>query len=227
MKIETFRLKTQNILSALTEYQKKMELQLKAVQEDEYNRFDKWAEQQAEPEDGFDKELIWEINGDYYRWTYDFMFPRSLRYSFMVLLFLVLENQLTGLCDEIAKRRSLSVRLKDLKGDILERSKTYLHKIANVPTIDQSHWIKIEDLSKVRNCIVHALGKVELSVDRKRLAYLASEGWGISISDDSSPEPGVLVLTPEYCAHAVDDMDIFFRDLFDSAGFARVDFKMF
>jgi hypothetical protein len=80
-----------------------MELQLDIAAKDEQQRLLDWI-QTLDPED---RSVMTEVVHDKYVWTHDFLFHRSLRYSFIVLLFLILENQLYELCDEIKKRRDL------------------------------------------------------------------------------------------------------------------------
>ncbi len=147
------------------------------------------------------------------------MFPRSQRYSFIVLLFLNLENLLTRFSDGIKKRDGHLIRANDLKGDIIARSRMYLHKIAKIPDLSQSIWEAIEDLSKVRNCIVHTLGEVALSSDQKRIRDIATQGTGLSIGN-SDLNDGFIVLEPAYCEKAVKDVYLLINDLFDKAGYS-------
>jgi hypothetical protein len=212
MYIDFFRIDTSNLLDGLAEYLEKLEGQIPAIQFNEKKSLEGWAEIEDVDSDEFDAAL------DEYKWTYDYFFPLSLRYSFVVLLFLVLENQLRMLCDEIMKRRSLNLQAADFSGNALKRSRIYLEKVVGIENID---WEKLEDLSKVRNCIVHTLGKVDLSRDKERLHQLAEQGVGISISAGESPDEGVILITPEYCTQSVANVRKFFDNVFDAAGFGQ------
>ena len=210
MKIDFFRIDTTNILHGLAEYQKTMEAQLPVIQELEQSSIEAFRNHDLP------NILPYESMMEEYDWVYRYFFPRSLRYSFIVLLFLVIEHQLNQLCDEIKKRRNLPIRANEMSGDVLKRSKAYLHKVAGVSI---KNWESLEDLSKIRNCIVHVLGKVELSKDGKHLKQLAKKNIGISISDEDSHEEGFLVISAEYCESAVHLAKQFFDEIFDGADF--------
>lgn len=139
----------------------------------------------------------------------------------MVLLFLTVENQLYGLCDEIKKRRSLPIRAKELSGDAIAKCKTYIRKVAGITNVNDELWQKVEDLAKIRNCIVHTLGKVEFSSDQKRLRDLAAKDIGVSISEDYPLDKGVLLVTPDFCKQSVEEVTRLFDEIFDAAGFDR------
>lgn len=213
MRIEVFRIETTNLLRGLVNYHKKMESQLCSIKDEE--------EEKLRSLELDDTEEMWALESqrEAFCWTYDFFFPRSLRYSFVVLLFLTLENQLYGLCDEIRKRHNLPIRAKDLSGDAIARCKLYLQNLAGINKVDEQLWVEIADFSKVRNCIVHTLGKVELSSDQKRLRDLAFKAKGLSISNETSPEKGILIIEADYCSQSLQHVTRFFDELFDAAGF--------
>lgn len=210
MKIDFFRIETANIFHGLTEYQKTMEAQLPIIQEREQSSIEKFRD------DNLRNALPYESMMEEYDWVYEYFFPRSLRYSFIVLLYLVIEHQLNQLCDEIKKRRNLPIRSNEMNGDALKRSKVYLQKVAGISI---KNWETLEDLSKVRNCIVHALGKVELSKDDKHLKLLVKKNIGLSISGKESQEEGFLIVNAEYCESAVRIAEQFFDEIFDAADF--------
>jgi len=222
MRIEWVRIETENLLESLSRYQVSMESKLGELVVEAKVNMDEWFEvlQQDEidltPDEWFAQEQMAE---DEYDWTYKFMFPRSLRYSYIVLLFLVIESELVGLCDDIKERRGIPLRANELKGDTIARTKSYLRKLAGLALLDDQLWLAVEDLGKVRNCIVHALGKVELSNDQGRLRELATKNIGLSISGDGYPDEGLLILTAEYCKSATQNVQALFTALFDLAGY--------
>jgi hypothetical protein len=187
-----------------------MEAQLPIIQEHEQSSIERFRDRDLP------NTLPYESMMEEYDWVYERFFPRSLRYSFIVLLYLVIEHQLNQLCDEIKKRRNLPIRSNEMSGDALKRSKVYLEKVAGISI---KNWGTLEDLSKVRNCIVHALGKVELSKDDKYLRLLIKKNIGLSISDEESQEQGFLIISAEYCEAAVQIAEQFFDEIFDAADF--------
>ncbi len=216
LNINLFRIDCEGTIEMLRDYQITMETQLVQIQKQETARVTKLL---GEIEDDDDHYIHQDIAADEYHYTYEVMFPRSMRYSFIVLLFLNLEDLLNRFCDHIKERDNISIRSIKLKGDSVERSRTYLHRLARVPGLDSAIWECIEDLSKVRNCIVHTLGKVDQSSDQMRIKDIAKQGIGLTIGDSDILESGQIVLTPDYCRKAVNDASVLIRELFDKAGF--------
>jgi hypothetical protein len=215
MKIDFFRADIESNLDMLRSYQHDMDNQLAKIQKEESDRIDAIL---ARIDDEGEREMYLASAGDEYHYTHEVMFPRSHRYSFIVLLYLNLEDILTRFCERIKERDGRALRVSHLKGDIVERSKLYLHKFAEIPNIPDQIWDSIDDLSKVRNCIVHTLGQVEPSRDRQRLHDLAKMGRGLSIGD-ADLDRGRLVLEPVFCERAVSDVATLMEELFDKAGF--------
>ena len=196
-----------------------MELQLRNVQSDAQKGIQDWIQTFDEE----DKESISRNAQDEYQSVFSDTYPLYLRYSFVVLIYLVLESQLNALCDDIKERKGIPIRATELRGDSnITRCKIYLQKLANLSNIDDKYWETVEDISKVRNCIVHTLGKVELSRDRKRLHEIATENRGLSISNIDLSEQEVLVITPEYCQQAVRDVLMLLQKIFEAAGYEPV-----
>jgi hypothetical protein len=215
MTINFFRIEYESTIEMLSDYQNTMEIQLAEIQKNEKKRIKERLEEIGEDEDQYYSEsmLVEEYN-----YHYEVMFPRSLRYSFIVLLFLNLESMLNKFCDSVKKTKNISIRSKDLKGDSVERSRTYLHKVSAIPEIESVIWDNIEDLSKVRNCIVHTLGDVNLSNDQRRLRDIAIHGVGLTIGNNF-PEDGYIILSDEYCKKGLSDISALIKEVFDKAGF--------
>jgi hypothetical protein len=218
--IDLFRMETGGILKTISEYQSTIESQLKSVQENEQKKLEDWMLKiKAESEDWYQES---DMAQDEYFWTYQYMFPRTLRYSFIVLLFLVFENQLKSLCDILQERRNFPLRANELYGDPLARNKKYIKKMVGITDIDEKLWEKVEDLSKVRDCIVHSLGKIELSKKPGDLHNIVKKSSDLSISSDDSPEEGLLIISQGYCRQAVIDVQNLFTAIFESAGYRDV-----
>jgi hypothetical protein len=207
MNIITFRMRTRSLLSWLTSYYSMLESQIGPLRDEELQILLQTKPNRFEETDTTESEISL---------FYNFVSPRFLRYSFIVLLFLTLESQLNALCDYLKDQQNLPLRVNDLKGDSIARCKTYLHKLAKIHPVDEHLWNNVDDLSKVRNCIVHALGKVELSVDKKRLITIASQSDSLSITDHQTSEDGVLFMKPEYCKQAIKDVGTLFDGLFSA-----------
>ena len=97
-------------------------------------------------------------------------------YSFVVLLYVHVESKLSELCDTIRKARFLPIGSTDLRGSVLERTKRYLFRFASFQQ-GSADWNAIDELTKVRDCIVHTNGNVRFSRDGEYLRRLvAAEG---------------------------------------------------
>ena len=215
MKINFFRADIESTLDMLRSYQHDMDGQLAKIQKEESDRIEAVL---ARIEDEGERDMYLASASDEYHYTHEVMFPRSHRYSFIVLLFLNLEDILIRFCEYIKERDKHELRVTHFKGDIVERSKLYLHEYAKIPEISQQIWDSIEDLSKIRNFIVHTLGQVELSRDKQHLQELANMERGILIGDVDL-DRGRLVLEPVFCERAVSDISTLLKELFDKAGF--------
>jgi len=210
------RIQTTSNLEALSQYQRTMESQFDSAKQQAESELNTWLKDSGEA--AFDEG--WPVEIDEYRQTYEFTFPLFLRYSFLVLLFFSLENELNRVCDEIAKRRSLALRVKDIRASgTIATFRTYLQKVAGLSGLGPTHWEPIMELADLRNCIVHALGKIPSGNEGERLRQIVKKTRSLSISDGDSGQPDVLLITPEYCAQAVAIVDKFFDTLFEAADF--------
>ena len=101
---------------------------------------------------------------DFFAEEYDKIktFQRYFRYSLVVLIFSILEYFLREACDIVKRFKKLELSPNDLKGQGIERVKNFIVKACKIPfPSNSSEWNFIQDLLKVRNCIVHANGKVD------------------------------------------------------------------
>lgn len=208
MKNNSFRFETMTLLSNLVNYQEKMESQKSHIQEMDREKILSWPHLNPDDREGL-------LNGLSYQGSF---FERALRYSFIVLLHLVVENQLVQFCNELKEQRNLPIRSNEMSGDAIKRSKIYLQKVAGISNIN---WTPVEDLSKVRNCIVHAFGKVELSRDENYLRQMEARGNGLSITSwgVGFEEEGILSPNSDFCTSAVRDATTFFEEVFEAASF--------
>ncbi len=141
--------------------------------------------------------------------TYDMLFANYLRYSCITLLLFVLEYQLHEICRAIQEIKPKATPVKKPDKDILKGYRKYLKDEAGIAV----KWDRVFDLNKIRNCIVHASGNVNLSKDKTHLISVAKREKGLSISGinynyNTQTEPlyledGMLVLEPEFCTNAI------------------------
>ena len=141
----------------------------------------------------------------------------AMRYSFIVLLQIFTETQLRSFCWELQTERHLSIGVTDLKGTAIEQIRSFLTKLVGVGAQDfpQKEWEDLRTLQKIRDCIVHAYGRVKDSRDEAFLRELASKGAGISIGDD-----GRLLVVKDFCQQRLVNLRSLFKRLFKAVGWA-------
>lgn len=141
------------------------------------------------------------VDVDALRGSHDFLledFEQKLRYSYVVLLVSSLETILEGMCDAFGDRNDVRVRLNDLRGDLIDRTKKYLRKIRQYDRdLPSTFWEPIQIVISVRNCVVHQAGNVSRSGREASLRSLQEKCEGYSVEDD------LIVLGNGFCEWAL------------------------
>ncbi|HYX71535.1 MAG TPA: hypothetical protein VE732_02085 [Nitrososphaera sp.] len=152
-------------------------------------------------------------------WKHNQLFPNALHYSFIMLLFITVEERLKKICDLVQQKKNLPLRSKDLRGDSIEQGMIFLDKLAGISRDDIKHWPKITDLLKIRNCIVHTSGRIEFSRDKAYLKELIQKNPEyLKLSAHNPPEDKVLIVEHPYCMQSTKDAQEFFEEICEKAG---------
>jgi hypothetical protein len=94
------------------------------------------------------------------------------RYSCIVMLYIVVERELRRLVDNLQVVQQQKLKVKDLKGSYFEQTKKFLDVFYNLDISQCPNYGAVEDLRRIRNCIVHCQGELALcSKDEQK--YLA------------------------------------------------------
>lgn len=118
----------------------------------------------------FKDEAEKQLEGDEYRWTFEKVLPRTLRYPCVVSLLGVIEASLRKICEKIYEYNKLPV--KPRKHEEMKRKNrkdqsfldirlSYIQNVAKIRIPPHSFTASLHDLKKVRDQIVHAEGRVE------------------------------------------------------------------
>ncbi|MBI3603138.1 MAG: hypothetical protein HY205_01640 [Nitrospirae bacterium] len=150
--------------------------------------------------------------------TFNEIFPRCLRYSFLIFLYSVVETDLTALCKEVRKRRNLPEEPVSRKKTPFERCKSFLSKSCGIDFESVPAWEQLKILEKVRNCIVHADGCVQVSRDKEFLERKVASGIGLTLSDHSVSK-GRLYVDQEFCTASSNAAISFFTIVFEQTRF--------
>ena len=175
-----------------------------------------------------DELVEWDLAMQKHDYTFNMLQPNYFRYSCIVLLYLVLENRLGEVCKAAHSSGVLPAPPKP-RGNIIESYKNYLEAAG----ISNRQWEAMSNLSKIRNCIVHASGKVLGRPNEADIRELANSVIGIEISGthdlpELQPlylEDDMLMLEPEYCRSIIKTVRDFFEELCDSLSLTSVDFE--
>src|SRR5437588_2567313 len=130
--VDFFRAETMANLKTVGEYYRRMEDQLGLLREtkEAFLRADckNWDE--------------WDAESAGFEWTFNQLFPRCLRYSFVVLLYSVVETKLTAFCKELSKRRKVPCPDWNGRKFSLEKCKPFLSKTTGINLKNTLAWNK-------------------------------------------------------------------------------------
>jgi hypothetical protein len=139
--------------------------------------------------------------------VYGNWFRSNFRYSFVVSLYSALETILRAVCNHDARQQNLQIRFNDLapKGNAIERTKVYIKKVRQSGhKLDNTLWQPVQDLVKIRNCIVHGSGDVSYKSAKvsQTLRSIAKNKQrpGYLIRDDQ------IILHKEFCEWALESV---------------------
>jgi len=205
----------QSAISALRIYLSKIEAQMEHVY-----KTDKEAHEKDAPKGGDEEEhdLHRQISNHIDRVYQDDLIP-AMRYSFVVLVHILFENHLRQFCSEIKKDRKLTLSLSDISGGPIDRSRTYLSKVASLPVENFPEWQNMKALQKVRDCIVHGYGwlnDLKQEKDKDAILEVAKQNTGLAI------DSGRVTLEKRFCEWSLETVDKFFEKLFIAAGWYAV-----
>jgi len=109
--------------------------------------------------------------------------------------------------------KDLSVELKDLRGDGIERARLYLTKVCGVQLPCEGHaWAEIQKLNNIRNCIVHAEGNVDDVSSPTKLKNIVRNTKGISLENER-----YLLIDNKYLDMAITCVEDFLQELHEKS----------
>jgi hypothetical protein len=209
-----YKTESQERLSSLANYLAIMDMQVARIESEQFEQLNKDLETISDSWSVPDQYSFsqWREN-EYHQ--FKSTFSESFHYSFVVLVWLVIEDELKRVCLEIQRRKEL-IPQKWEGNSIIKQCKEILKKVAGVPIENITLWSDIDNLQNVRNCIVHTSGFVNESRDKKHLIKLV-EAKNPSLQIDNYD--GRLRIETEYCQQAVQITGKFLEEIFDRVGF--------
>lgn len=109
----------------------------------------------VETHQGLDNET-WDLHS-----IFNDHFPSLQRRSALLTICGQFEYELDNLCNLYQKEKSYKIGLADINGKGIERSTTYLEKVAGLNTNKTTaEWAQIKNINKLRNLIIHQNAKL-------------------------------------------------------------------
>ena len=143
------------------------------------------------------------LSNDY--WEYAETFPRTLRSSFFVSAYSLLESKMALICRQLKKDKQIPIGWSDLKGSTLDQFKFYCKLAGLEISYNSKSWQEIQHYSRVRNCIVHNRGLIKGSSKKEELRAYAERK---NITDDtlvgiSIRRQDQIALTEQFCREVI------------------------
>lgn len=191
-------------LHELEEYLKTVEKYLQKAKTD----FETWADEQEKKLSPEERDEFYEFYGDEY-WRYSERFPRILRNSFLVSAHSLLEYEMAIICKWLKKDKQIPISWRDLKGDTLERFKSYCKLTGLAYPYNDETWQEIKYYVKVSNCVVHENGLIKkFETDQNFIDYITERDI---ISHDTIEQE--IALTEQFCREVIKNMWTFLSKL--------------
>lgn len=175
------------------------------------------ARMRQDPPTGLDESQLaeWQSTVEFTKERYERDFPSKIRYSFLVLVFSTVEDRLKAFCDEISARHQFGLLEEDFRGtSAIERSALFLGKAAKLAFKERTGWPALKEFQKIRNCVVHANGKVHKGERGDIIRNIARHSPGLAVDAQ-----GYLSIDRQYCTALVSTMERLFDELYEAAGF--------
>lgn len=143
----------------------------------------------------------------------DRIFLRTFRYSAVVGIYSLLETSMNSLCSILKQMKGINIEIEEIKGDGIERAKTYLIKTCGIKFPERSHaWPEIQKLNKIRNCIVHAGGDIWRTNSPNKLNNILKNTKGLAIENDR-----YLLVEKKYLEDAITWIEDFLQKLHENS----------
>ena len=102
--------------------------------------------------------------------------PSIASSAFVSFLYAIVEHGLISISNRLREVKDLPLKVNDIIGSPIDKSKSYLTKIAGIQIGDYPGWSQLMDLAKIRHIILHAGGEIvnsdiEQSIHRIQKQY--------------------------------------------------------
>lgn len=155
----------------------------------------------------------WDIEHQQHRDFFDeTMIPHS-RYAAAILLFMIVETRLRAECFAIGRERGIEVNASEFRRAPLESCKKFLSKRIGISVGGYREWPILINLQRIRDCIAHCAGEIDISDDSKELEKLIARKIGVDRTVRDT-----IGISEQFLRSCVADFRAFFKRLFCDFG---------
>lgn len=144
--------------------------------------------------------------------------------AFIAYLHGVVEHGLSTVCNRLNEKKKLPLRVNDINGSPIERAKTYLTKLAGIRFGDDSSWMAMTDLAKLRHVILHAGGEIGKASDIEKEIARIQKRYPNMLSVEDRDFLGVreVCISLQLCWEVLSEVETFFNRLFKASGLGGI-----
>jgi hypothetical protein len=189
------------IARSIEEYRIGHEVQSNAIEDrlenDENEPSEMWASHGGLDSESWDLE---DIFGEH--------FPNLQRRSALITLYSFLEHELNKLCDLFVREKKWKVSLNDMRGRGIDRATLFLERVVGLKIDKKAElWEEVTKIRDLRNCIVHADGKLKDGRGKPKDIAKYVQGSPYLSGDDEAK------LSGDYLFHVLEIFDRQFQEL--------------
>lgn len=167
--------------------------------------------------DGIPEDNIHDVKDFFFDEYYkiDEVFIGVFRKSTVVTIHSFLDHSMHNTCNRLSRAHDYPVKVDDIKGSGIVRSKNYLEKLAKVDfekTKLNSLWGKIQELNAIRNCIVHTEGNVKAVNSSKKLEKIIERRGDLSLQNEF-----YIKISRDFVDSCINVVEEFLKLLYDQA----------
>ena len=133
--------------------------------------------------------------------------PSRIRYCYLTFLFTIFERRVRALLKITAELKpNISKGFSEYKGSFLDKTKAYIKDNLEIDITSSNMWADINELQKVRDCIIHCGGQVSESRDALFLRQL------FTTNKIDLNRYDYILITDKYCHELGKSMKIFIEE---------------
>jgi hypothetical protein len=152
--------------------------------------------------------------------------PKVLSYSIITYLHSLLEVHLMSLANRLRKEKNIDLKINEMAGNGVERSKVYLTKVVGLKIADDPSWQTLRDLTTIRNLIVHRMGKQGDDKRKKEDVQGLKKRYKdlVQLSGSEDHAHSEIIISLKLCHQFANEIEEFFMRLFKECGYQEQGF---